>query len=116
MFANEEKIARLKAADFALFASSWWPQAEFEELRILAFLAIWLFTWDDEIDDPRGSCADDFKVAQVYRTETMNFVEHCLGLVTYEVPPAPSNPIIASFQVIGDHFYDAYTLGEKQIY
>jgi len=112
LFANEAKLARLKAADFALFGSSWWPQAEFEELRILTFLVIWLFTWDDEIDEPTGSCADDFEATQVYRLSTIKFVEHCLGLGTTEVPPVPSNSIIESFRDIGEQFCDAYTLGE----
>lgn len=84
-----------------------------EELRILTFLAIWLFTWDDEIDEPTGSCADDFEAAQAYRLETMEFVEHCLGLRTSNMPPVASNPIIESFRVIGERFYVAYNPGES---
>ena len=76
-------------------------------------MSIWLFTWDDEIDEPKGLCTDNFEAAQTYRLETNKFVEHCLGLGTGEVPPAPTNPIIESFRVIGEHFYDTYTLGEK---
>ncbi|KAL8912161.1 MAG: hypothetical protein Q9171_002795 [Xanthocarpia ochracea] len=113
LFANEAKLARLKAADFALFASSWWPQAGIEELRILTFLAIWLFTWDDEIDEPTGFCTDDFKAAQAYRLETMNFIEHCLGLGTSSVHPVATNPIIESFRVIGERFYVTYNHGES---
>ncbi|KAI4120661.1 MAG: hypothetical protein LQ338_006850 [Usnochroma carphineum] len=114
LFANEAKLARLKAADFALFASSWWPQAGIEELRILTFLAIWLFTWDDEIDEPTGSCTDDFKAAQAYRLETMNFIEHCLGLGTSSVHPLATNPIIESFRVIGERFYVAYNHEQRK--
>ena len=110
LFTKESKLAKLKASDFALFASSWWPQAGLEELRILTFLAIWLFTWDDEIDEPTGFCADDFKAAQEYRQETIAFVEDCLDLRTRGTPSIPSNAIVASFQVIGEYFRDTYTL------
>lgn len=113
LFADEAELARLKAADFALFGSSWWPQAGIEELRIVTFLAIWLFTWDDEIDEPTGFCTDDFKVAQAYRMETMAFVEHCLGLETSNVHPVATNPIIGSFRTIGERFCDAYNHGES---
>ena len=88
-----------------------WPQVGFEELRILTFMCIWLFTWDDEIDEPTGSCTDDFEAAQQYRIETIGFVEQCLGLRTSDVPVVPKNAIIESFRVIGEHLCSAYTIG-----
>ncbi|PVH82633.1 terpenoid synthase [Cadophora sp. DSE1049] len=79
---NEKRLAKLKTADFALFASNWWPNAEFRELRIVTFLAIWLFLWDDALDEPTGEYADNFEAAQVYRSETEQFLADCLGLCT----------------------------------
>lgn len=36
------RLRKMKAANAALFASSWWPYASFETLRIAAYLSIWV--------------------------------------------------------------------------
>ncbi|KAI6709359.1 hypothetical protein JHW43_008131 [Diplocarpon mali] len=77
---NEKRLAKLKTADFALFASHWWPHADFDQLRIVAYLAIWLFLWDDVLDEPTGEYADNFEAAQSYRKETVQFLADTLGL------------------------------------
>jgi hypothetical protein len=109
---SKKKVAKLKTADFALFASSWWPHAEFQELRILTFLAMWLFLWDDELDEPTGQYTDNFEAAQMYREETVHFIECCLGLGSEKKAPVSSHPMIESFRVIGDQLRVAYTIGK----
>lgn len=37
----------MKFADAALFGSSWWPYANFEDLCVVTHLSTWLFAWDD---------------------------------------------------------------------
>ena len=39
---HSTKFESLKAADFAYFGATWWPQAEYERLRIVTFLAAWV--------------------------------------------------------------------------
>ncbi|PBP28882.1 terpenoid synthase [Diplocarpon rosae] len=77
---NQKRLAKLKKADFALFASNWWPHADFDQLRIVTYLAIWLFLWDDVLDEPTGEYADNFEAAQRYRKETVQFLADTLGL------------------------------------
>ncbi|KAK0102186.1 hypothetical protein ONS95_001017 [Cadophora gregata] len=99
---NEKRLAKLKTADFALFASNWWPTAEFRELRIVAFLAIWLFLWDDALDEPTGEYADNFEAAQLYRSETEQFLADCLGLSTSkELSTVVTYPAIDSLKGFG---------------
>lgn len=102
----------MKRSDFALFAASWWPQAEFAELKAMLYMSIWLFTWDDEIDEPGGSCTDDFAAAQAYRKNTIEWVAHCLGLWKGDGTPVPQNRIIESFREVGEALRDVYTMGK----
>ena len=107
------KIAKFKAADFALFASAWWPKANFRELRIAAFLAIWLFVWDDEIDEMPGALSNDFESAQHFREETTAFVKCCLGLSDSNTQMKASSIVIESFRDIGNELCSYYTVGKE---
>jgi hypothetical protein len=115
------KATKLKSCDFALFAASWFPQAGFEELRILSFLAYWLFAWDDEIDQESGVLAHDFTAADQYRRDTIEYVAQCLELETCDSSASsvqsdndalwPPHPIVRSFDVIGKALCEAYDYG-----
>ncbi|KAG9242949.1 isoprenoid synthase domain-containing protein [Calycina marina] len=109
-----KSLTPLLAADFAYFTVSWWPHARLEEQRILAALVIWLFTWDDEIDEPGGAVSDDFDAAEQYRAETERFVSNCLQLSEPMPNSQDLNPIVASFQAIGDALCDAYDESQRQ--
>ncbi|CZR62301.1 uncharacterized protein PAC_12198 [Phialocephala subalpina] len=80
LVSNEKKLAKLKNADFALFGSTWPPKAGFNELRIVTFLAIWLFLWDDELDEPTGQHSNSFESTQKYRKETVRFIRSTMRL------------------------------------
>jgi hypothetical protein len=82
---------------------------------VLLYFTIWLFNWDDEIDEPTGSYSDDLEAAERYRKRTTDFLLECLGL--RESYPAvrldlANNKIIASFSDIGEPLRRAYTLGK----
>ncbi|KAF4629893.1 hypothetical protein G7Y89_g8253 [Cudoniella acicularis] len=109
-----KKLEKLKTADFALFASCWWPQSDLSQLTILAFLSIWLFVWDDEIDESTGSLTDNLTAAQAFRAETVLFLEHCLGLSTWEDSWHEPGPIISSFKPIGDAISSVYNIDQRR--
>lgn len=111
---DQGKLRRLEASDFASFTALWWPDAPFERLEILSYLVIWLFTWDDEIDEPTGLYSDDFSGAQRYRERTLRFVGDCLGLTAVDEDFRPQNEIVQSFDVIGAALRDAYDRGQRQ--
>ncbi|KAL2061942.1 hypothetical protein VTL71DRAFT_7320 [Oculimacula yallundae] len=115
---NEKRLTKLKAADFALFASNWWPTADLDELRIVTFLAIWLFLWDDALDEPTGEHADNFETAQLYRAETEKFLAGCLGLTTSkEASAVVTISVLDSLRGLGDHLKNIlldYVAGASQ--
>ncbi|GAP82510.1 putative terpene synthase metal binding domain protein [Rosellinia necatrix] len=106
---------QLEKADFGLLTATWWPEAPLERLCILAYIIIWLFTWDDEIDEPAGTYSEDFHGAQVYREQTLRFVERCLGLAAASPDESDSphpNPIVQSFEAIGSALRACYDAGQ----
>jgi len=105
---SQEKQKHLLASDFGLFTALWWPDAPVEQLEVLAYLIIWLFTWDDEIDEPSGSFSEDFAAAESYRNDTLKFVGICLGLTPKEPGFVPKNHIVQSFDVIGAALRSSY--------
>lgn len=110
-----KKLRALCGTDFALFAALWWPNASFEKLQVLAALTLWLFIWDDEIDEVTGLYTNDFLAAQKYRDDTLRYVRQCLGLATEEdeSKPATRNKIIRSFALIGHALRAEYDLAQK---
>ncbi|KAF2008972.1 terpenoid synthase [Aaosphaeria arxii CBS 175.79] len=100
-------LKALQASDFGLFGATWWPFADFEQLKIVTFFAIWLFIWDDEIDHSDGAMWDDHHAAQLYREETLAYIRFSLGLSNLD--PEPSNEIILTFDTIGSAVRKAYS-------
>jgi hypothetical protein len=114
IFSDKRKLRALLASDFPFFAATWWPLASLDRLSILLYFIIWLFNWDDEIDEPSGVYADDAAGAQVYRARTFAFVRECLGLEDEgpeQVFSLEENRIIASFRDVGEALGRGYTVG-----
>lgn len=57
-----------------------WPTAGPKQLEILGYFGVWLFLWDDELDEPTGEHTNNFGTAQKYRQETKQFIYCCLRL------------------------------------
>jgi len=106
LIAEERKLKAMRAADLALFTSMWYPTATSERLRTLTILTIWIFLWDDELDHPDGQYTALLDVAQKHREETLNFVEHSLGL--RQAPTETTITINLLFRQIGDDFQAGY--------
>ena len=110
--ADGRKVRTLKAADFAYFGATWWPRAPYSRLRILTFLAIWIFTWDDELDEEDGELWDAGEEADLFRADTKDYVLCCLGLADFNIGVEPRSPIIRNFEIIGTAIQKVYTRGE----
>jgi hypothetical protein len=111
IYSDKHKLGALKASDFAFFAATWWPKAPKQELRVMLYMTIWLFTWDDEIDEPTGSYSEDLESANGYRAQTIDFVLSCLGFSPASRSVEPTNRIVGSFRDIGEPMANTYTLG-----
>ncbi|RAL64505.1 hypothetical protein DID88_001980 [Monilinia fructigena] len=108
LFPGDPRLEKLKAADFSMFGSCWWPNASIERLRIL-------FVWDDELDSEIGKFSNDFDKGQDYRSDTRTYLYHCLSIGKVDPGDEPSNAIIRSFKVIGDAICEVYTEAQRQI-
>ncbi|QKX52974.1 uncharacterized protein TRUGW13939_00045 [Talaromyces rugulosus] len=106
-----------RSSDFGHFGATWWPYAsDFTRLRIVTYVAIWLFIWDDEIDNATGSMWEDWESAQKFRLDTIQYVEYCLGLAPEDQKdPEPRSSIIRGFEVIGVTIRDSCSLTQRKM-
>ncbi|KAF3047863.1 terpene cyclase [Didymella keratinophila] len=104
----------LLASDFALFGATLWPCASFDSLKIITYLVIWLFLWDDQFDDVQGSMYADSHAAQMYREQTIAFLRYALGIDVER--PNVQNKIIVSFEAIGVAVRKHYTPEKCQMF
>ncbi|KAI0441626.1 isoprenoid synthase domain-containing protein [Xylaria telfairii] len=115
---SDSKQELLEQADFGLFTALWWPEASFERIQILAYLVIWIFTWDDEIDEPTGAYSESFSDAQTYRAQTLHFVETCMGLSEISSDnnslSCRQNGLVESFGVIGSALRNCYDISQRR--
>jgi hypothetical protein len=106
-----KRLAALQASDFGLFSSTWWPHASLPRLRILTYLGVWLFIWDDEIDLSDGAMWNSFDTAQEYRNQTLAYVRYTLGIDG--VCPDVTNRIILNFAPIGAALKESYSIQQR---
>lgn len=108
---DKKKIPELKRADFAFMAASIWPRAEWDEYLTLTYLCILFVVWDDVVDIPVKPLSSDFRAAQSFRNEAVDFVKNSLGFGDKGVSPQSRNTIINSFGAIADPVRKVYTRG-----
>ncbi|KAI1810735.1 terpenoid synthase [Poronia punctata] len=77
---NERKLKALKQADFARLMSLWYPDAEWEELKVATAYSVWIFVWDDEIDAGDTDAAADETLAREYYKQSLAYIHRMLGL------------------------------------
>ncbi|KAJ4359463.1 uncharacterized protein N0V89_000017 [Didymosphaeria variabile] len=106
-------LSALQRSDFGLFGATWWPQADLPRLKIVTYLAVWLFTWDDEIDLNDGTLWTEFSAAQTYREQTLSYVRYTLGIDAS--PPLVTNRIILNFAPIGAACRKHYSLPQNKM-
>jgi hypothetical protein len=102
-----EKAAGLINADYGLMAARSWPHAELRRLRTCTFWFLWLFTWDDEIDQSTSDLYGDLDNSNEFREESYHFLRHTLGVSNEETDKwhfhtdLPKDKLIRSLDVIG---------------
>lgn len=92
----------------------WWPDADLEEYRILTFLIMWLFIWDDLFEQYVSKPSLGPAAAEKYRLETVEYVRRCLGFGSGPIT-VPEEILISSFDVIGEALRGAYNNGELNV-
>ncbi|TQN73621.1 Presilphiperfolan-8-beta-ol synthase [Colletotrichum shisoi] len=109
---------KYRKANYARFVSLYYPHPEWDQVRILALYIIWLFCWDDAIDQQgTGDLSNDILHAKAHRDNTIRVLENYLGLahpetkLSFELQNA--NP---ELKVIGDELQTVYSLEQRQTF
>ena len=98
----------------------WWPRAAAERLKTCTFWFLWLFTWDDEIDQSTSELFINIDNANAFREESYHFVRHVLGVGNEETAKwkfdenPPQRPLIRSLDVIGAELSNVYDKGDDR--
>ncbi|KAI1345611.1 terpenoid synthase [Xylaria sp. FL0043] len=117
--------ARAKAlikGDYSLLSSMWWPRASYERLETCTFWFLWLFTWDDEIDQSTSELFINLPNANQFRDESYHFVRWALGVPTEETAKydfenkKPDRPLIRSLDVIGANLQKVYNKEQIMVF
>lgn len=81
----------------------------------MAFFILWIWTWDDKIDDANGSLHKDIVGTHQYREDTIKFTRYTLGVSCKEgetdtsLPVTPVSNVVQSFDVVGEGIRAVYT-------
>ncbi|KAK3693084.1 isoprenoid synthase domain-containing protein [Podospora appendiculata] len=78
----DQQIARsARNLDLAYFVATWWPKASVENLETMAWMTLWLFIWDDFVEDAAmpDSLSAEGKVEWLHH-QAFSYVESELGL------------------------------------
>ena len=103
----------LHAADFGHFGAAFWPHVSLERLRVVTYLNIWLFIWDDETDGA-GRLSSDFALAEDFRSQTLRHIRLSLGLEAPGACPNPTNAVIRGFDFAGKALRESYTTKRRE--
>jgi hypothetical protein len=82
-------------------------------MQISTYMAVWLFTWDDEIDLNDSTMWKEFGAAQVYRDQTLAYVRYTLGMD--KDCPEVYHRVIFNFAPIGAALKKHYTLDQREM-
>lgn len=95
----------------------WWPRAAPDRLKTCTFWFLWLFTWDDEIDQSTSDLFLNIQNANQFRKESLEYVKFCLGVGDEETAKwdfqnsPPQRKLIRSLDVIGEELRKVYNYG-----
>ena len=99
----------------------WWPRAAAKRLQTCTFWSLWLFTWDDEIDQSTSELSANLENANKFREESFHYVRYCTGVPNedtykfrFDINP-PANKLIRSVDAIGAELQEVYNKGGSSI-
>ncbi|KAL8833601.1 MAG: hypothetical protein Q9170_004184 [Blastenia crenularia] len=140
LLGDSKLLQPLRTADFGFFGATWWPEADWERLKIATYLATWVgsqahetctelltkasclaillgrrnvkrLSLAEEFDSDDGSLWDDFERSQAVRDKTLGYVRSCLNLSGSQCHEDPPSRIVGGFETIGEAIRKAYNVG-----
>ncbi|KAI1158631.1 terpenoid synthase [Nemania serpens] len=116
------RAAALIKGDYGLLSSMWWPRASYDRLETCTFWFLWLFTWDDEIDQSTSEFFINLPSANQFRDESYHFVRWALGVPTEDTlkwefeKHTPQRPLIRSLDVVGANLRKVYNKEQIMVF
>ncbi|KAJ0327847.1 hypothetical protein COL5a_005432 [Colletotrichum fioriniae] len=108
---------KYREANYARFVSLYYPHPDWEQVQTLALYIIWLFCWDDAIDQ-QGSddLSNDLLRAKTRHDNTMIVLEHVLGLGLNDGSCIQYDHANTELKAIGAQLRKAYTHEQRQTF
>ncbi|CAM1500430.1 Fc.00g095920.m01.CDS01 [Cosmosporella sp. VM-42] len=77
---DQIRRAKYQKSDFALFCALWYPDADWDRLRLTGIFTAWAFIWDDTIDTNEHELSDNFEKACLFRRQSLAYVKYWLNI------------------------------------
>ncbi|KAK1541811.1 hypothetical protein CPAR01_05198 [Colletotrichum paranaense] len=108
---------KYREANYARFVSLYYPHPDWEQIQTLALYIIWLFCWDDAIDQ-QGSddLSNDLLRAKTRHDNTIVVLEHVLGLGFDNGSLIEYDHANTELKAIGAQLQKAYTREQRQTF
>ncbi|GKT63546.1 terpene synthase [Colletotrichum tofieldiae] len=108
---------KYRKANYARFVSLYYPHPGWEQVRTLTLYIIWLFCWDDAIDQQgTGDLSNDLLRAKAHRDNTVNVLQHVLGLESKADSDIELDQANYELTLIGGELKRAYSHEQRHIF
>lgn len=112
---SDEPVSRkAHKINLPVFCSVWYPRSSLDRLETIAWYSMWLFLWDDVIEDSAIPTAEGVNKIQWLHREALKYVKFHLGLSDACVEPGPPTKYCSLFKHAGAPLREACTVEERQ--
>ncbi|KAL0766262.1 hypothetical protein CaCOL14_011460 [Colletotrichum acutatum] len=108
---------KYREANYARFVSLYYPHPDWEQVQTLALYIIWLFCWDDAIDQQSSDdLSNDLLRAKTRHDNTIVVLEHVLDLGFDDGSAIQYDHANTELKAIGAQLRKAYTREQRQTF
>lgn len=112
-----DEPVRMKArrVDLPVFCATWYPRASLDRLETMAWYSMWLFLWDDVVEDsaiPTAANTNTLKVEWLHE-QALKYVAFHLGLSGEAEEPLPPTKYCTLFRHAAAPLREACTVVER---
>ncbi|KAK1979087.1 isoprenoid synthase domain-containing protein [Colletotrichum cereale] len=108
---------KYRRANYARFVSLYYPHPGWDQVQTLALYIIWLFCWDDAIDQQgTGDLSNDILRAKTRRDNTIRVLENVLDLAPKFGSDVEFDQADDELKLIGDELKKAYSHEQRQVF
>ncbi|KAK1844067.1 hypothetical protein CCHR01_13301 [Colletotrichum chrysophilum] len=109
---------KYRKANYARFVSLYYPHPDQNQIQTLALYIVWLFCWDDAIDQQGGDLSANLARAKTHRNDTIRVLNEALGLSTTSTNTHNTmcDHVNAELITIGAELCKAYNFEQRQTF